>query len=74
MGDYNRHQASSDGITHRCDCMGLPLTCTNDEALVEYNKALFAYITVWESALPYMNKALQLDESMILARCYIVSS
>ena len=56
----------------RCDCMGLTLTCSSDEALEWYNKSLAAFATVQESPLPLITKACELDSSMVLAHCFLV--
>ena len=55
-----------------CDCMGLPLTCASEEALELYHKALLALASVRESPVPYANKALELDPTLILEHCMLV--
>lgn len=55
------------------DCMGLPMTCANDAALVQYDKALYALTTLDLNMLHYANRALELDRSMVLVSCLLVS-
>lgn len=57
----------------RKDLTGYGLTCGNDEALSWFNKATFAYTTVREDGIPFFNKALELDSSIVLAHCVLVS-
>ncbi len=54
------------------DLTGYGLTCGSDEALNWFNKAVFAYTTVRENAVPFFNKALELDSSTVLAHCVLV--
>ena len=54
------------------DLTGCELTCGNEEALEWFNKAIFAYTTVRENALPMLYKAVDLDSSFILAHCVLV--
>ena len=56
----------------RCDCMGLPLTCGNDEALGWYNKAIVAYFTLRENPVLPADKACELDDTLLLAHCFLV--
>eukprot|EP00731_Ephydatia_muelleri_P026049 Em0018g149a len=53
------------------DCMGLPMTCANDAALVQYDKALYALTTLDLNMLHYANRALELDRSMVLVSCLL---
>ena len=55
-----------------CDLTGYHLTCGSDEALSWFNKATFAYTTVRENGLPMLYKALELDDSIVLAHCVLV--
>ena len=57
-----------------CDLTGLPLTCSSDEALEWYNKALVAHVTYREDPLPFVSRALQLDDSLLLGHCLVVSN
>ena len=58
----------------RCDLTGLPLTCGSDEALEWYNKALVAHVTYREDPLPFVSRALELDDSLLLGHCLVVSN
>ena len=58
----------------RCDLTGLPLTCSSDEALEWYNKALVAHVTYREDPLPFVSRALELDDSLLLGHCLVVSN
>lgn len=58
----------------RYDCMGLPLTCSSDLALDMYDKAIYALTTLDTRLLRYANKALELDRSLVLANCMMVSN
>ena len=49
------------------DLTGYGLTCGSDEALTWFNKAIFAYTTVRENGVPFFEKALELDNSCVLA-------
>lgn len=57
----------------RCDFTGLSLTCGSDEALEWYNKALVAHVTYREDPLPFVSKALEMDDSLLLGHCLVVS-
>ena len=54
------------------DLTGYRLTCGNEEALNWFNKGAFAYATVREDGLPMLCKALELDNSILLAHCVLV--
>lgn len=54
------------------DLTGYRLTCDNEEALSWFNKGAFSYATVRENGLPMLYKALELDESIVLAHCVVV--
>ena len=56
------------------DLTGQPLTCTNKEALEWFNKGVVAFVSVRESPLPYFEKALQLDDSLVLVHSMLVST
>lgn len=55
------------------DPTGYRLTCSNEEALDWFNKAVFAYATVRENGVPMFLKAVELDDSIVLAHCALVS-
>lgn len=64
----------SHGKPHRqLDCMGIPVTCGSRAALKQYDKALYALVTVDPSLLTYAGRALALDPSMVLVSCLLVS-
>ena len=56
------------------DLTGQPLTCTNKEALEWFNKGVVAYVSVRENSIPYFEKALQLDDSLVLVHSMLVSA
>ena len=56
------------------DLTGLLLTCRSDEALEWYNKALIAHVTYREDPLPFATRALELDDSLLLGHCLVVSN
>ena len=56
------------------DLTGQPLPCTNKAALEWFNKGVVAYVSVREDALPYFEKALQLDDSLVLVHSMLVSA
>ena len=55
------------------DREGLPVTCTNLEALPVYNEMLLVNMAVRESALSRVQSVLELDPGFILAHCILVS-
>jgi len=61
-------------LEQRCDLTGLPLTCCSDEALEWYNKALVAHVSYRENPVPFVTRALELDESLLLGHCLLVST
>eukprot|EP00731_Ephydatia_muelleri_P026047 Em0018g147a len=62
----------SHGKPHRqLDCMGIPVTCGSRAALKQYDKALYALVTVDPSLLTYAGRALALDPSMVLVSCLL---
>ena len=56
------------------DLTGYGLICGSEEALNWFNKAVFAYTTVRENGVPLFNKALELDNSIVLAHCVLVGT
>ena len=54
------------------DITGYPLTCRSEAALQSFNEGVLAYISFRENGLPYLNKALELDDSIVLAHCLLV--
>ena len=54
------------------DLTGYELTCSTEEALNWFNKAVFAYTTVRENGLPFFDKSLEKDSSIVLAHCVLV--
>jgi len=61
-------------LEQRCDLTGLPLTCCSDEALEWYNKALVAHVSYQENPVPFVTRALELDGSLLLGHCLLVST
>ena len=55
------------------DREGLPVTCTNLDALPVYNEMLLVNMAVRESALSQVQSVLELDQGFILAHCILVS-
>ena len=62
------------GLEQRRDLTRLPLTCCSDEALEWYNKALVVHMSYRENPVSYVTMALELDESLLLGHCLLVSS
>ena len=56
------------------DLTGYPLTCCNEEALKSFNDGVFAIVTLRENGFPMLKKALELDDSIIIAHCIYVST
>ena len=56
------------------DCMGLPVTCSSEEALRLYNEMLLVYISLRESALPLARAVLELEPRFALAHCVLVGA
>ena len=54
------------------DREGLPVTCTNLEALPVYNEMLLVNMAVRESALSLVQSVLEIDPGFILAHCVLV--
>ena len=67
------HKKKNKKRHRRLDCMGLPMTCANDAALVQYDKALYALTTLDQNMLHCANRALEQDHSMVLVSCLLVS-
>ena len=55
------------------DREGLPVTCTNPDALPVYNEMLLVNMAVRESALSRVQTVLEIDPGFILAHCVLVS-
>lgn len=56
------------------DREGLPVTCTNKDAISLYNDMLLIFMSVRESALSLVQSVLEKDPGFILAHCVLVSS
>lgn len=54
------------------DITGYPLTCRSEAALQSFNEGILAYVSFRENGLPFFSKALELDDSIVLAHCLIV--
>ena len=54
------------------DITGYPLTCRSETALQSFNEGALAYISFKENGLPFVKKALELDDSIVLAHCLMV--
>lgn len=55
------------------DREGLPVTCTNEEALPVYNEMLLVNMAVRQSALSLVQSVLKTDPGFILAHCVLVN-
>ena len=55
------------------DLTGYPLTCRSEEALKSFNDGAFAIITLRDNGFPMIVKAAELDDSIVIAHCIIVS-
>ena len=54
------------------DLTGYPLTCRSEAALQSFNEGVLSYVSFRENGLPYISKALDLDDSIVLAHCLMV--
>jgi hypothetical protein len=54
------------------DITGYPLTCGSEAALRSFNEGALAYVSFRENGLPFISKALELDDSIVLAHCMMV--
>ena len=54
------------------DITGYPLTCRSEDALRSFNEGILAYVSFRENGLPFFRKALELDDSLLLAHCLMV--
>jgi hypothetical protein len=57
----------------QCDLTGYRLTCGSDKALKSFNDGAFAIITLRDNGFPMIVKAAELDKSIVIAHCIIVS-
>ena len=55
------------------DLNGLPITCHSEEAVQFYNEAVKLFVGHLEKYLPDIEKALELDQEFVMARCFRVS-
>ena len=54
------------------DLTGYPVTCSDEKALKSFNDGALAVITLRENGFPMLQKALELDNSLVVAHCIIV--
>ena len=54
------------------DLTGYPVTCSDEKALQSFNDGALAVITLRENGFPMLQKALELDNNLIVAHCIIV--
>ena len=54
------------------DLTGYPLNCRSEEALQWFNDGVLAYVSFRENALPMLYRALELDDSIVLAHSLLV--
>ena len=57
-----------------CDLTGCPLTCGSQEALELFNKALKSLVSGVGDFGFFLFKAVQVDGSLVLARCALVGT
>ena len=55
------------------DLTGYPLSCRNEKALQSFNDGALAYVSFRENGLPMIYQALELDDSIVLAHCLLVT-
>ena len=58
-------------VPSRRDCMGLPVTCSREDALRSFDQALMAYFTMRERPAGYLEQACR-DPTFALAHCFSV--
>lgn len=58
-------------VQQRRDCMGLPLTCSSEEALRYFNRALVTYVTQRSTPLADVSRACDLDHLLTLGHCFL---
>lgn len=54
------------------DVAGVPLTCSCQEALEDFNKGLAAFVTMREKAVPWFKAALEKDKDLVIAHSMMV--
>lgn len=59
-------------VKQLCDCEGLTVTCTNEDALQVYNEMLLLLMPTRKSALSLVESVLELDPGFVLAHCALV--
>ena len=57
-------------MLHDISCY--PVTCSSQEAVQLYNKAVEAFVSLKEKFLGYLAQAVELDGSFLLAHCFLV--
>lgn len=55
------------------DVTGYPLNCKSEEALQWFDDGVLAYVSFRENALPLLYRALELDDSIVLAHSLLVN-
>ena len=56
------------------DAAGLAVTCAGPEALEAFNRVLWAGVSYVEYLFPLAERAVELDEGLVLAHCLLVSA
>ena len=56
----------------KTDVSGLPIICSSEEALDCFNKGLLALVTLSESSVPWFKRAVELDQTFIMASSMMV--
>jgi hypothetical protein len=56
------------------DAAGLAVTCAGPEALEAFNRILWAGVSYVEYLFPLAERAVELDEGLVLAHCLLLSS
>ena len=54
------------------DISSYPVTCSKQEAVELYNRAVEAFVSHREKLLSYLEQAVELDGSFLLAHCFLV--
>ena len=75
LPDYSDRKKDESFKMHLCNSVVISLgshyivTCHSDEALEWYHKGLVAYVTYREDPLPFVSRALEMDDLLLLGHC-----
>ena len=54
------------------DCCGNALTCSSQEALELYNKALESFVSYKDDCVDSLKRIIELDENFVMTHCLLV--